>query len=167
VACTDNNCLYCAAGVCTTCMQGFIQGSIVSICTACNSSCRICVLNKCLLCDDGYMPLGSNCTLMQPNRISFGVVQINNLFQLCPFGCINCDASLNCLSCGRGFVSNRTVCVKCPQNCAACNLSSTVVNQTYTLWNLSCFLCDTGAALINNNCLRCIDKNCLSCEFNH
>ena len=147
-------------------MQGFLQGAVVSLCTPCSSNCRICITNRCLLCDDGYMPLGVNCTLMQPNRISFGVIQLNNLYQLCPFGCLNCDQSLNCLSCGRGFTSNGTVCVQCPQNCAACNLSSTSINQTYTVWNMSCFLCDTAAALINNNCLKCSDKNCLSCDFN-
>ena len=162
----DINCLYCTSSVCTNCMQGYVQGSSASSCLACQPNCRICIFNKCLLCDDGYMPLNISCTLMQPNRINFGIVLINNLFQLCPFGCVSCNITLTCISCGRGFTSNSSVCVQCPQNCASCNLTSTVINQTYTQYNLICYLCDTSAALINNTCFKCNDRNCLSCDFN-
>jgi len=123
------------------------------------------------------MPQNTSCTVIPPNRLNFGIIQVNNLYQLCGFGCISCNVSLNCISCGRGFFLNGTVCIQCPLNCAACNLNITsynisitdngvVKNQTVYQSSVLCLLCDAASALLNNTCVICTDRNCISCDLN-
>ena len=112
--CSDSKCLSCPGGICNACLQGFYQNTGVTSCIACQSNCRVCNFTICFLCDDGFSPLNSACLVIPPNRLNFGVIQVNNLYQLCAFGCISCSVSLNCSICGRGFIINGSTCVQCP-----------------------------------------------------
>ena len=94
---------------------------------------------------------------------------MNNLKALCGFGCTYCTAQNICKDCITGYHLNNNKCIQCSTNCAACNLTSSQVNQTnttVTVYTLQCLLCSSGTALFNNTCLQCTDSNCISCDFN-
>ncbi|EAR91957.3 variant specific surface protein S2, putative (macronuclear) [Tetrahymena thermophila SB210] len=140
-------------------------------CITCQSNCTTCKsINKCVLCDSGYYLLGissntNQCVLCSES--GYYADSINNKCIQCDNNCSTCDSTNNCTSCNSGYflltISNTNscvscsgpgyygdttskLCIKCQNNCQACDSSN------------SCISCINGYFLLtSSNSNQCVD----------
>ena len=88
---------------------------------------------------------------------------------ICGYGCASCTTANNCNYCISGYYLNGSICVQCMSHCSVCHLvSSSIIqnNTNVTVQTITCLLCSSGRALVDNSCVQCTDVNCISCDFN-
>lgn len=128
--CSDSFCEICESNQCSSCLDGYFLQNNAS-CVKCISNCESCIAsNTCLLCTEGFYFSQTACVQYSQAVLGgIGVLQNNNLYQLCGLGCAICTSSA-CLSCAPGYFLNGSSCSFCPSDCKICTTSSTIVTTT-------------------------------------
>jgi len=137
--------------ICEVCDDAFIahwnpENSSFT-CKQCGFPCMNCTnfTTTCMLCYPGfyldYVPV---------DGLAIGQCYFCNITN-----CITCESSTQCTLCSDGFYLSQTAstngytCAPCLDSCIQCTVQYT---PTFLL---SCILCDTGFALVNNTCQPC------------
>ena len=129
------------------CIQGYywISENGVYQCGKCHPTCLICQgpdASSCSSCKDSYILANSTCVKCTSGEY------FNTILQVCS------ECSLNCLEC-----SAQDYCLSCK-------------DESYTLYNAQCLICDQGFKLENGSCVECptlctaCNEECTSCSEN-
>ncbi|KAL4506318.1 hypothetical protein ABPG73_017052 [Tetrahymena malaccensis] len=158
----DTKCSACTGSSpteCSSCNLGYELNGTTCISHICDESCGTCFGSR-----------QDQCTSCQPGYTLKGQICISNCHASCKTCSVFNDPNF-CTSCEDGFYLSNNQCIKCPSQCATCEIQSLQGSQF-----ISCKICNNGYVMIDSTCLQCTypcaecqenQTNCTICERSH